>query len=389
MNAATFLSSRAQSRDLITRVARSLDCARDDRKNIKMPCFFRSFLISISILLLPACSNLSYYIDAANGNFELLEKAQPINEILQQADLDKKFRQQLITFQQARNFASQNLLLPDNDSYRSFSELGRDFVVWNVVATSEFSIEPEKWCFLFVGCLAYRGYFEKDKVEAYAEELKKQGLDVYVSGVSAYSTLGWFDDPIVSSMLYADEARRVGIIFHELAHQLMYRKNSTTFNESFAMLVEEEGLRRWFESRNEPVLLEQYKEDKVRSRQFHKMLVQTKNQLKLLYSQDLSDTEKRQQKSHYLKQIKEDYKNLRQQWHGYSGYDQWMSQPLNNAHFVLVQTYFDLLPMFKTMLSQQDNDLRAFYAEVIKLSELSEDEFKQQVIKHTYSQSNQ
>jgi len=343
----------------------------------KLKLIFLSLLV---IFFLPACSNLSYYIDAANGNFDLLNKAQPIDKILQQPDLDEKFRQQLITFQQARNFASQNLFLPDNDSYRSFSDLGRDYVVWNVVATSEFSIEPKKWCFLFIGCLNYRGYFEKHKVYTYADELKKQGLDVYVSGVSAYSTLGWFDDPIVSSMLYDNEARRVGIIFHELAHQIAYRKNSTTFNESFAMVVEDEGVQRWFKSHNKPALLNQYKEDKARRRQFHKMLVQTKNKLELLYSRSLSDTEKRQQKSHYFKQIKDDYIKLRQQWDGYSGYDQWMSQPLNNAHFVQVQTYFDLVPMFRAMLGQKNHDLQAFYNEVIKFSELPDDEFKQEVL---------
>jgi predicted aminopeptidase len=356
-------------------------CHPERRRDIKMSYFFRSLLIFISILLLPACSNLSYYFDAANGHMDLLDKAEPIDEILQRPDLDGKFRQQLITFQQARDFASQYLYLPGNDSYRSFSDLGREYVVWNVVATNEFSIKPQKWCFLFVGCLTYRGYFEKHKVDAFADELKQQGQDVYVSGVSAYSTLGWFDDPVVSSMLYNNEARRVGIVFHELAHQLMYRKNSTTFNESFAMVVEEEGIRRWFESRNKQALLEQYKEDKAKSRQFHQMLVQTKNRLNMLYTQDLDDTEKRQKKQRYLQAIKSEYTKLRQQWNGYSGYDKWMSQELNNAHFVLVQTYHDLVPMFKAMLKQKNNDLESFYDEVIVVSELSDDEFAKEILR--------
>jgi len=339
------------------------------------------------VFLLPACSNLSYYIDAANGHHDLMDKAQSIDEILQQADLDKKFQQQLINFQQARDFASQQLHLPDNNSYRSFSGLDRDYVVWNVVASKEFSIEPKEWCFPFVGCLSYRGYFEKHKVDAYAQQLKQQGLDVYVAGISAYSTLGWFDDPVVSSMLYDNEARRVGIIFHELAHQLMYRKNSTTFNESFAMSVEEEGIRRWFEYHDKQVLLNQYKEDKAKSRQFHDMLLQTKNRLNLLYAQNLTDAEKRQKKQQHLKSIKNDYIKLRQQWNGYSGYDEWMAQDLNNAHFVLVQTYYDLVPMFRAILRQQNNDLDAFYNEVRKISELSDDEFDKEIIKRQASLS--
>ena len=203
----------------------------------------------------------------------------------------------------------------------------------------------------------------------------------YVSGVSAYSTLGWFDDPVISSMLNNNEARRVGIVFHELAHQLMYRKNSTTFNESFAMVVEEEGVRRWFESRNKRALLQEYKKDKAKSRQFHQMLVQTKNRLNVLYTQDLGDVEKRQKKQHYLQAIKNDYIKLRQQWDGYSGYDRWMSQELNNAHFVLVQTYHDLVPMFKAMLKQKNNDLGSFYDEVLKFSDLSDEEFENKLLK--------
>lgn len=338
-------------------------------------------IVVVCFLFLSACSNLSYYLDAATGHLTLLNNAQPIDEILQQQNTDHKLRQQLIDFQQARDFASQYLYLPDNDSYREFSQLDRDYVVWNIVATNEFSTEPEEWCFLFVGCLTYRGYFEKHKVDAYAEELKQQQLDVYVSGVSAYSTLGWFDDPVVSSMLSDNEARRIGIVFHELAHQLMYRKGSTTFNESFARAVEEEGIKRWFEHNNKPLQLKQYKEDLVKSRQFQEMLLRTKNRLSALYSGNLTDQEKRQQKQQYLASIKQDYTRLKQQWGGYSGYDKWMDQELNNAHFVLVKTYHDLVPLFNNMLRQKENNLKAFYHEVKQLSELPDDKFERVILK--------
>jgi predicted aminopeptidase len=333
-----------------------------------------------AVFSLTACSSLSYYLDAAHGHMDLLAKAQPLDEILQQTDVKVKLRQQLTTFQQARAFASRQLHLPENNSYKTFSDLGRDYVVWNLVAANEFSTAPRQWCFLLVGCFSYRGYFEKHKVDAYALQLKQQGLDVYIAGVSAYSTLGWFDDPIVSSMLYSSEARRVGIVFHELAHQLMYRKNSTAFNESFAMAVEEEGIRRWFEYTNKPVLLDRYKEDKARSSQFHQMLLQTKNKLNQLYAQNLTATEKRQQKQQILISINDDYAMLRRQWGGFTGYDKWMSQPLNNAHFVPVQTYHELVPMFKTILKEQGNDLEAFYAEVIRISELDDGAFEREVL---------
>ena len=338
----------------------------------------KNYLLLLSLLfisLLSACSSARYYLDAANGHFDLLNKARPVDEVLQQLNLDEKLRQQLITFQQARNFASEQLHLPDNDSYRSFSAFDRDYVVWNVVAAEEFSTQPRQWCFLMVGCLSYRGYFEKEKVESYAEELKQQGLDVYISGVSAYSTLGWFDDPIVSSMLYGDEARRVGIMFHELAHQVMYRKDSTTFNESFAMVVEEEGIRRWFEAGNKPLLLEQYKKNKEKNKQFHDMLLNTKNKLEVLYEQDINAEKKRQIKRQHLTAIKNNYTQLRQQWNGYSGYDKWMAQELNNAHFLLVQTYHDLVPMFRDLLKKQNNNLQNFYRAAKKMSELDDNEF--------------
>ena len=318
-------------------------------------------------------------MDAAYGHMTLLNKAQPIDDILRQIDLNKTLRQQLITFQQARDFASQQLQLPDNDSYRAYSPLDREYVVWNVVATKEFSIEPEEWCFLLAGCFTYRGYFSKDKADAYAEQLKHQGQEVYVSGVSAYSTLGWFNDPVVSSMLYDDEAIRVGVMFHELAHQIMYRKNSTAFNESFAKVVEQEGVRRWFEYNNKNELLQKYQNDKKKRRQFHEMLLHTKNKLKIMYTQNLSITDKRQRKQQYLINLKQDYMKLKKLWQGHAGYDKWMSQDFNNAHFVLVQTYHDLVPMFKDLLKQKNNNLKDFYDEVIAISKLDDSDFEKTI----------
>ena len=196
-------------------------------------------------LTVSACSSFGYYMDLMAGHSELLEQQKPISEILIDKETNLKLRELLETSQNIRNFASNRLDLPENDSYRMYADLKRRYAVWNVIAAKEFSVEPKKWCFLFVGCLSYRGYFSKEDAMAYASELKNEGYDVYVVGASAYSTLGWFDDPLLNTMMYKSEARRAGVIFHELAHQVVYIEGDSAFNEAFATTVEEEGIQRW------------------------------------------------------------------------------------------------------------------------------------------------
>ncbi|MDH5600098.1 MAG: aminopeptidase [Gammaproteobacteria bacterium] len=309
-------------------------------------------------------------MDLMAGHNELMEKQKPVNEILANNETKPRLRALLVSSQKIRDFASKSLHLPNNDSYRSYADLKRPFAVWNVVAANEFAVEAKKWCFLVVGCLSYRGYFSKDDALAYANELKKEGYDVYVAGANAYSTLGWFDDPLLNTMMYKSEARRAGIIFHELAHQQVYIDNDSGFNEAFATTVEQEGVRRWLISRGKQESYQQYLDDKKRDMELNLLLKQTRQRLKAVYQRKLDDEEKRAAKKIVFKQMQEKYQHLKKSWGGYNAYDKWMKQELNNAHLLLIATYHDLVPMFQTMLSKEKHDLKNFYTAVEQLGSL-------------------
>jgi len=241
---------------------------------IQIKIFKYSALI-FSALTVSACSSFGYYMDLMAGHSELMEQQKPVSEILAIKETRPVLRHLLEKSQSMRDFASKNLHLPENDSYRTYADLKRPYAVWNVVAAKEFSTKAKKWCFLFVGCLSYRGYFSKEDAVAYADELKKEGYDVYVAGANAYSTLGWFDDPLLNTMMYKSEARRAGIIFHELAHQVVYIDNDSAFNEAFATTVEQEGIRRWLERNGKNNKFEEYLINKKKDRQLNQLITYT------------------------------------------------------------------------------------------------------------------
>lgn len=335
----------------------------------------------LSGITLSACSTFGYYMDLMAGHSELLEQQKPVSDILADKDTKSKLRQLLKTSQNIRDFASKELYLPENDSYRMYTDLKRRYVVWNVVAAKEFSIKPKKWCFLFVGCLSYRGYFAKEDATAYANELKAEGYDVYVAGASAYSTLGWFDDPLLNTMMYKSEARRAGIIFHELAHQVVYIDDDSAFNEAFATAVEEEGIHRWMTKSGKT---KQYKEhllDKERDVELNQLLQTTRDNLKVLYDSNISTEEKRTGKKRLFSLMQKNYQQLKKSWGGYAAYDKWMGQDLNNSHLLLISTYHELVPVFKVMLKKENNNLKKFYLAVEKLGEFDKKARKNKLIK--------
>lgn len=261
---------------------------------------FRSIKYSILIfssITVSACSSFGYYMDLMSGHNELLEKQKPITDILADDKTKPKLRELLETSQNIRDFATKSLYLPDNDSYRLYADLKRQYAIWNVVAAKEFSTEPKKWCFLFVGCLSYRGYFSKQDASDYAKELKHEGYDVFLAGAKAYSTLGWFDDPLLNTMMYKSEARRAGIIFHELSHQVVYIENDTAFNEAFATSVEQEGIRRWMNKKGKNKQYQKYLVNKKREAEFNQLLQSTREKLKEIYSRKISDAKKRKMKT--------------------------------------------------------------------------------------------
>ncbi len=204
-------------------------------------------------VLLALCAPVSgcYYLQAAAGQWQVMQKREPITDVIGSEDTPEELKNRLRLVQAARQFSVDELLLPDNDSYRSYADIERDFVVWNVFAAPEFSLQAKRWCFPVAGCVSYRGYFSRDAAQKAARRLQEDGFDVFVGGVSAYSTLGNFSDPVLSSMMRWDDIRLVGVLFHELAHQVLYVKGDTGFNESFATAVEEQGIERWLRSRGE------------------------------------------------------------------------------------------------------------------------------------------
>lgn len=322
---------------------------------------------------------MEYYWQAVNGHTDILNREQPISELLAKPDLDPELRTALEEMQRARDFASEELGLPDNNSYREYADIGRDYVIWNVIATEEFSVVPQTWCFPFAGCVNYRGFFAKSDAEDFARHSRSEGKDVYVAGARAYSTLGWFDDPLLSTMLYRDEAMRVGVLFHELAHQKLYVQDDTAFNEAFATAVAQEGVRRWFLYNGNTSKYERYLESQQRRVEFNTLLKQTRSRLQVLYKQSHDPDLMRKEKQRVFLQLKKDYADLKQHWNNGKRYDVWMAQPLNNAHLALAATYHEFVPAIKAYLDKADSDLLVFYQQMEQLAGLSIEERHQKL----------
>jgi predicted aminopeptidase len=331
----------------------------------------KAALLLSALLVLAGCSHISYYAQAINGQLEIGRKAAPIDEVLADPATDQKVAEKLQLVRRARSFASQELGLPANATFQSYANLHRPFVVWNVFAAPEFSVTPMEWCFPIAGCVAYRGYFSEAAAQEAGAELRAEGLDVFVAGIPVYSTLGWFDDPVLNTFIGYPEAELVGILFHELAHQVVYVPGDSVFNESFATSVEEEGVRRWFERANDPAAYAAYRQAQDRKRAFTGLLVRTRDRLAAVYEQPESSEQRKQGKARILEEAKNEYAVLKQGWGGYAGYDKWFTEtPLNNAKLVSATLYADRVPAFSALLAQAAGDLPRFYETVRALAQL-------------------
>jgi len=264
------------------------------------------------------------------------------------------------------------LHLPDNGSYRRYADLQRPYVVWNVFAAEEFSTQPKQWCFPIAGCVGYRGYFAKADAETFAAELRAQALDVYVAGVPAYSTLGWMDDPVLNTFVHYPEAEVARLMFHELAHQVVYLPGDTTFNESFASTVELEGVHRWLEHTGSTQGVVALEAAQRRSREFTELVVRYRDRLAALYASGKPAPEMRAEKARAFAQMREAYGQLKRSWGGFSGYDGWFAQPLNNAQLASVAVYTELVPAFQALLADCGGDLQRFYAAAGELATLDQ-----------------
>ena len=310
-------------------------------------------LAAALLLLMAGCQSLSYYTQAIGGHLRVMANARPIDDWLADPATDAQLRQRLETARRIRAFATRELKLPDNGSYLAYADLNRAAVVWNVFAAPALSVEPKAECFPFTGCVSYRGFYSEAAARRQADKLREDGYDVYVGGVPAYSTLGWFDDPLLSTFIRYPDAQLARLLFHELSHQLVYAKGDTTFNESFAVTVEQEGVRRWLASEGRVGELEAFRATQQRRREFAERVKQTRERLAAVYNSSLPREAK-------LEHKRGEWQRLRQSYPGIP------AEP-NNAFLASVAAYTALVPAFEQLLAESGS-LEAFYRQVRTLA---------------------
>jgi predicted aminopeptidase len=325
-------------------------------------------------LTMAGCSSLGYYVQAARGQWGVVSAARPIDDWLDDPDASDQLKQRLRLARQIREFASRELAEPANRSYTLYADLKRPAVVWNVFATPELSTRLKTWCYPFFGCASYRGYFDRTAADQLGAELMAQGYDVSVGPVQAYSTLGWFADPLLNTFINLPEPELARLIFHELAHQVVYVRDDTVFNESFATAVEREGVRRWLQARGSDPLRTEWQAIEQRRAQFLRLVTGTRDALNEVYAGALPDPDKRGRKRALFAELQDRYRALRDgPWGGFNGYDRFFSQPLNNAHLAAIGAYYDQVPAFESLMRRTGPDMAAFFRDVRRIAALRKD----------------
>jgi predicted aminopeptidase len=345
-------------------------------------------LAAVAALLLSGCAELGYYWESATGHIKVMGAARPVDDWLGDTDAPARLKERLALSQRIRNYAVSELKLPDNPSYRRYADLHRTAVVWNVVAAPPYSLKLKSWCFPVTGCVNYRGYFDEPSARAEAARLAKDGQETSVYPVPAYSTLGWMNwaggDPLLNTFIYYPEGELARIIFHELAHQVVYASGDTMFNESFATSVERLGGARWLETQASEAARRDYTEYNGRRNQFRALALATRNRLEQIYKTQ-SGAEREAQKQLALKEFHEQYLKLRASWPGdparFRGYDRWVDQA-NNASFGAQAAYDDLVPGFEALFRREGGDWKRFYDAVKQLAKLPKEE-RHELLKDT------
>ena len=340
---------------------------------------WRILVICGAAALLGGCAQVGYYMQAAQGEFNILSEAKPIDEWIADPATGDSLKNKLGKLKEIRSFAAHELGLPDNGSFKTYADLKRPFVLWNVVATPALSMKPKQWCFPIAGCVDYRGYYSKEEAQEFATELRRENYDVQVAGVPAYSTLGWFNDPVLSTFIHYPEGELARLIFHELAHQVVYAQGDSQFNESFATAVEEVGVERWLATHSDEKTRQSYVAYEGRKRDFVALLMRYRKKLEANYNRIASDDEKRTQKAVIFQELQNDYQVLKTSWGGYAGYDRWFAEPLSNAHLASVATYHDYVPGFRALLVKEKS-FDKFYGAVRALANLDKSERHQQLV---------
>lgn len=327
----------------------------------------------LALASLGGCS-IGYYAQSVAGHVQVLQRARPVDDWLADPATSPALRERLALATQLRAFSVRELKLPDNPSYRRFAELGRGAVVWNVVATPELSLELKTWCYPVMGCAGYRGYFDRAQAQAAADELRQAGWEVNVYGVPAYSTLGWSNwvggDPLLSTFVNWPDAELARLLFHELAHQVVYVDDDTTFNESFATAVERLGLQRWLACAGSPAARTGHDASQQRRRDFQALTLAARARLGELYRSGASDADKRAGKARILAELRASHAALKAgPWAGFAGYDGWFERA-NNASLAVQAAYDELVPGFERLFHAEGGDFAGFYASVRRLAAL-------------------
>jgi predicted aminopeptidase len=329
----------------------------------------RLTLAAFILAAVSGCTSTVYLLQAANGEWHVIHGRKPIVQVIDDPQTPQSLIRELAAVREARDFASRQLDLPDNDSYRTYVKIDRPYVVWNVVAAPVLSVQPKEWCFPIAGCVAYRGYFKEKRAQDFAARLKQSGYDVVIEGVPAYSTLGKLPDPVMSTMLRYGSDELASMIFHELAHQLLYVQNDSRFDEAFAVTVEDEGLKRWLEYKGRSAHIARWRQARAEDEQFVTLLRHARDQLARLYASSAPRAAKLRRKQQLFAGLAVSIRALEHRLAvRFPEYDQWITAGLNNAELVSVGTYNDCVPGFERLLHQEDDDLPRFYDAARKLA---------------------
>jgi predicted aminopeptidase len=325
-----------------------------------------ALLLSLLLALLTqlsGCAGPAYYAQAISGHLHLMRSRVPVSELLAAQETDPELARRLRQTQLMRQFAYDHLGLPVSKSYTRMAVTNKNAVTWNVIAAPEFSVDPRLWCFPVAGCVAYRGYFDHSKAETFARKMKSKSFDVIISPAIAYSTLGWFEDPLLDTMLQYSDAMLAGIIFHELAHERLYVRSDTAFNEAFASFAEETGVRLWLSAMGRNAEIGQWENRRKAAVQLNRLLKETREQLAAVYANGQSDELKRQQKGSTLNSLRMQYQALVEtDWEGVDYFASWMTGDLNNAHLVLMDSYQGGTCAFAELFEESGKNLEQFYA---------------------------
>jgi predicted aminopeptidase len=343
---------------------------------------------ALVLATLAGCASTRYLMQAGVGEWHVLRDRRSIVDVIDDPRTSETLVRQLGEVREARRFAWQKLGLPDNDSYKSYVNVGRRYVVWNVVAAPEFSVRPKEWCYPIAGCVPYHGFFHHSAARAYARRLKHQGYDVIIEGVPAYSTLGWLPDPVMSTMMRYGTDELVAMIFHELAHELLYIPNDSSFDEAFAMTVENTGLQRWLAYRHELGRFAEFERLDAADIRFARLLRHTRERLALLYASAIPRTRMLQEKKQVFARLARHIVRLERTLQVRAPvYNRWIRAGLNNADLASVGTYYNCLPGFERLLAREDGNLPRFYAAARRLAREPQAERNRQLCRSPHSMS--